>query len=113
MNHPAPMRRQALEAGGYSYNGNILFSMRKGRRCKVWARRPAVVEVPLTLYHDGITFDVWGNSSDRAKIPQGARDAWSPPHRLQTILHKSARNRCIVWQPSAVWTLPDCDKLID
>ncbi|MBV9954364.1 MAG: serine protease [Pseudolabrys sp.] len=34
---------------------------------KVWALGHAGVEVPLTLYRDGVTFDVRVNSSDRAK----------------------------------------------
>jgi len=35
---------------------------------KVWALGTAGVEVPLTLYRDGVTFDVRVNSSDRAKF---------------------------------------------
>jgi S1-C subfamily serine protease len=35
---------------------------------KVWALGTAGVEVPLTLYRDGVTFDVAVNSSDRAKF---------------------------------------------
>jgi S1-C subfamily serine protease len=35
---------------------------------KVWALGQAGVEVPLTLYRDGVTFDVGVNSSDRAKF---------------------------------------------
>ena len=35
---------------------------------KVWARGTAGVEVPLTLYRDGVSFDVRVNSSDRAKF---------------------------------------------
>ena len=35
---------------------------------KVWAQGQAGVEVPLTLYRDGVTFDVRVNSSDRAKF---------------------------------------------
>ncbi|MBV9556349.1 MAG: serine protease [Pseudolabrys sp.] len=34
----------------------------------VWALGNAGVEVPLTLYRDGVTFDVRVNSSDRAKF---------------------------------------------
>ena len=67
------MRRPALEAGGYSCNGNTLFSARKGRRCKVWARGQAGVEVPLALDRDGVNFDVRVNSSDRAKFLKGLR----------------------------------------
>jgi S1-C subfamily serine protease len=35
---------------------------------KVWSLGDAGVEVPLTLYRDGVTFDVRVNSSDRAKF---------------------------------------------
>ncbi len=35
---------------------------------KVWALGEAGVEVPLTLYREGVTFDVAVNSSDRAKF---------------------------------------------
>ncbi len=35
---------------------------------KVWSLGPAGVEVPLTLYRDGVTFEVAVNSSDRAKL---------------------------------------------
>jgi S1-C subfamily serine protease len=35
---------------------------------KVWSLGNAGVEVPLTLYRDGVTFDVRVNSSDRAKF---------------------------------------------
>jgi S1-C subfamily serine protease len=38
---------------------------------KVWALGPAGVEVPLTLYREGVTFDVRVNSSDRAKFLKG------------------------------------------
>ena len=40
---------------------------------KVWAQGQAGVEVPLTLYRDGVTFDVRVNSSDRAKFLKGPR----------------------------------------
>jgi len=38
---------------------------------KVWSLGTAGVEVPLTLYRDGVTFDVRVNSSDRAKFLKG------------------------------------------
>jgi S1-C subfamily serine protease len=38
---------------------------------KVWALGHAGVEVPLTLYREGVTFDVRVNSSDRAKFLKG------------------------------------------
>ena len=40
---------------------------------KVWSLGQAGVEVPLTLYRDGVTFDVRVNSSDRAKFLKGPR----------------------------------------
>jgi S1-C subfamily serine protease len=40
---------------------------------KVWSLGRAGVEVPLTLYRDGVTFDVRVNSSDRAKFLKGPR----------------------------------------
>jgi S1-C subfamily serine protease len=40
---------------------------------KVWALGAAGVEVPLTLYRDGVTFEVRVNSSDRAKFLKGPR----------------------------------------
>ena len=39
----------------------------------VWALGRAGVEVPLTLYREGVTFDVRLNSSDRAKFLKGPR----------------------------------------
>ncbi|MFY9602304.1 MAG: S1C family serine protease [Pseudolabrys sp.] len=40
---------------------------------KVWALGRAGVEVPLTLYREGVTFDVRVNSSDRTKFLKGPR----------------------------------------
>ena len=40
---------------------------------KVWALGQAGVEVPLTLYRDGVTFDVRVNSSDRQKFLKAPR----------------------------------------
>jgi S1-C subfamily serine protease len=40
---------------------------------KVWALGHAGAEVPLTLYREGVTFDVRVNSSDRAKFLKGPR----------------------------------------
>jgi S1-C subfamily serine protease len=40
---------------------------------RVWALGEAGVEVPLTLYRDGVTFDVRVNSSDRAKFLKSPR----------------------------------------
>jgi S1-C subfamily serine protease len=38
---------------------------------RIWSLGPAGVEVPLTLYREGVTFDVRVNSSDRAKFLKG------------------------------------------
>ena len=35
---------------------------------KVWSLGPAGVEVPMTLYRDGVTFEVGVNSSERGKF---------------------------------------------
>ena len=40
---------------------------------RVWALGTAGVEVPLTLYRDGVTFDVRVNSSDRTKFLKSPR----------------------------------------
>lgn len=40
---------------------------------KVWALGQSGVEVPLTLYRDGVTFDVRVNSSDRQKFLKAPR----------------------------------------
>ena len=40
---------------------------------KVWALGTAGVEVPLTLYRDGVTFEIRVNSSDRTKFLKGPR----------------------------------------
>ncbi len=40
---------------------------------RVWALGNAGVEVPLTLYREGVTFDVRVNSSDRAKFLKAPR----------------------------------------
>jgi len=40
---------------------------------KVWALGNAGVEVPLTLYRDGVSFDVRVNSSERAKFLKAPR----------------------------------------
>src|SRR5665647_1409255 len=40
---------------------------------RVWSLGTAGVEVPLTLYREGVTFEVRVNSSDRAKFLKGPR----------------------------------------
>jgi S1-C subfamily serine protease len=40
---------------------------------KLWALGPAGVDVPLTVHHEGVTFDVVLASADRAKLLKGPR----------------------------------------
>jgi S1-C subfamily serine protease len=40
---------------------------------KLWALGPAGVDVPLTVYHEGVTFDVTLSSTDRAKLLKAPR----------------------------------------
>ncbi|MEJ2626689.1 MAG: S1C family serine protease [Pseudolabrys sp.] len=40
---------------------------------KVWSLGPAGVEIPLTLYRDGVTFEVEMNSSERGKFLKAPR----------------------------------------
>jgi S1-C subfamily serine protease len=40
---------------------------------KLWALGPAGVDVPLTVHHEGVTFDVTLASTDRAKLLKGPR----------------------------------------
>ena len=40
---------------------------------KLWALGPAGVDVPLTVYHEGVTFDVVLTSTDRARLLKAPR----------------------------------------
>jgi len=40
---------------------------------KLWALGAAGVDVPLTVHHEGVTFDVVLASTDRAKLLKGPR----------------------------------------
>jgi len=40
---------------------------------KLWALGAAGVDVPLTVYHEGVAFDVVLTSTDRAKLLKGPR----------------------------------------
>ncbi len=60
--------------------GDVVVAVKGGRVStlaefyrNVWALGRAGVEVPLTLYREGVTFDVRVNSSDRAKFLKGPR----------------------------------------
>ncbi|HEU5017361.1 MAG TPA: S1C family serine protease [Pseudolabrys sp.] len=56
-----------LEVAGQSVSNLAAFYR------EVWALGPAGVEVPLTLYRDGVTFEVVMNSSDRARFLKAPR----------------------------------------
>jgi hypothetical protein len=40
---------------------------------KLWSLGAAGVDVPLTIYHEGVTFDVVLASTDRAKLLKAPR----------------------------------------
>jgi len=69
-----PAARAEIKTGDVivAVNGERI-SMLAGLYRKVWALGHAGVEVPLTLYRDGVTFDVRVNSADRAKFLKGPR----------------------------------------
>jgi S1-C subfamily serine protease len=64
-----PAARAELKTGDVvlSVAGERVSSLASFYR-KVWSLGDAGVEVPLTLYREGVTFDVAVNSSDRAKF---------------------------------------------
>jgi len=53
-------------------NGEKVTSQ-KGFYRKLWSLGPAGVDVPLTVYHEGVTFDVVLASIDRAKLLKAPR----------------------------------------
>ena len=64
-----PAARAELKTGDVllAVDGETVTTLEQFYR-KVWSLGPAGVAVPLTLYRDGVTFDVSVNSSDRAKF---------------------------------------------
>jgi S1-C subfamily serine protease len=64
-----PAARAELKAGDVilAVKGENISSQTAFYR-KLWALGPAGVEVPLTVHHEGVTFDVVLNSTDRAKL---------------------------------------------
>ncbi|HTT47052.1 MAG TPA: S1C family serine protease [Pseudolabrys sp.] len=64
-----PAARAELKTGDVilAVNGETVSTL-AGFYRKVWSLGQAGVEVPLTLYRDGVTFEVRVNSSDRAKF---------------------------------------------
>src|SRR6476660_7647077 len=69
-----PAARAEIKTGDVvvAVNGDRISTL-AGMYRKVWILGQAGVEVPLTLYRDGVTFDVRVNSSDRAKFLKGPR----------------------------------------
>src|SRR3954470_14875289 len=64
-----PAARAELKNGDVilAVNGDKITSQTSFYR-KLWALGPAGVDVPLTVYHEGVTFDVTLTSTDRAKL---------------------------------------------
>ena len=69
-----PAARAELKAGDVilAVNGEKV-SSQAGFYRKLWALGPAGVDVPLTVYHEGVTFDVVLTSTDRAKLLKAPR----------------------------------------
>ena len=69
-----PASRAELKAGDVilAVKGERI-SSQTGFYRKLWALGPAGVDVPLTVHHDGVTFDVVLTSTDRAKLLKGPR----------------------------------------
>src|ERR1700761_3206468 len=69
-----PAARAELKAGDVilAVKGEKITSQTQFYR-KLWSLGSAVVDVPLTVYHEGVTFDVVLASTDRAKLLKGPR----------------------------------------
>jgi S1-C subfamily serine protease len=69
-----PAARAELKAGDVilAVNGEKI-SSQTGFYRKLWALGPAGVDVPLTVYHDGVTFDVVLTSTDRTRLLKAPR----------------------------------------
>ena len=69
-----PAARAELKAGDVilAVKGEKVTSQANFYR-KLWALGPAGVDVPLTVHHEGVTFDVVLTSTDRAKLLKGPR----------------------------------------
>jgi len=69
-----PAARAEIKTGDVvvAVNGDRISTL-AGMYRRIWMLGQAGVEVPLTLYRDGVTFDVRVNSSDRAKFLKGPR----------------------------------------
>ena len=69
-----PAARAELKAGDVilGVNGDKITSQNQFYR-KLWSLGPAGVDVPLTIHHEGVTFDVTLSSTDRAKLLKAPR----------------------------------------
>src|SRR5260370_4179717 len=69
-----PASRAELKAGDVilAVKGEKVTSQTQFYR-KLWSLGPARVDVPLTVYHEGVTFDVVLTSTDRAKLLKAPR----------------------------------------
>ena len=69
-----PAARAELKAGDVilAVKGEKVTSQSAFYR-KLWALGPAGVDVPLTVHHEGVTFDVTLASTDRGKLLKGPR----------------------------------------
>jgi S1-C subfamily serine protease len=69
-----PAARAGLKAGDVilAVNGEKVSSQTQFYR-KLWSLGPAGVDVPLTVYHEGVTFNVVLASTDRAKMLKAPR----------------------------------------
>ena len=69
-----PAARAELKAGDVilAVNGEKVSGQTAFYR-KLWALGPAGVDVPLTVHHDGVTFDVVLTSIDRTRLLKAPR----------------------------------------
>jgi len=69
-----PAARAELKAGDVilAVKGERVTSQSAFYR-KLWSLGPAGVDIPLTVHHEGVTFDVVLASTDRAKLLKGPR----------------------------------------
>jgi S1-C subfamily serine protease len=69
-----PAARAELKAGDVilAVNGEKVTSQ-TGFYRKLWALGSAGIDVPLTVYHEGVTFDVVLASTDRSKLLKAPR----------------------------------------
>src|SRR5216683_2949908 len=69
-----PAARAELKAGDVilAVKGEKISSQTQFYR-KLWSLGPAGVDVPLTVYHEGVTFDVVLTSTDRARLLKAPR----------------------------------------